>query len=154
MKTVTVPPAPEFVHPPTETISMKRTIACSHPFDILEPRSLLGADLAIALGAITITDPGTAAEIIHVSTNLTNVGDAQYASGGGIHYFLSSDVSLGSDDFSWETRPLGTFNPGDSSTFSFDASRPLASGTLPAGNYFVIASFEFPIGVHDDFAGN
>jgi hypothetical protein len=133
---------------------MKRTIAYHHPFDVLEPRSLLGADLALTLGAITITDPGTAAEIIHVSTNVHNVGDAQYASGGGIHYFLSSDASLGSDDFSWETRPLGVFNPGDNSTFSFDATRPPASATLPAGNYFVIATFEFPAGIHDDFAGN
>src|SRR5262245_47478243 len=125
-----------------------------HPFDVLESRKLLAADLALTLGAITITDPGTPAELIHVATTVQNVGDAQWALGGGIHYFLSSDTTLSPNDFSWETRPLGTFNAADTSSSSFDAARPVASATLTPGNYFVIATFEFVPGTNDGFAGN
>jgi hypothetical protein len=123
------------------------------PFEALESRKLLGADLALTLGAITISDAGTPAELVHVATTIANVGNAAYASGGAVHYFLSTDNSLSPDDFSWESRPLGNFNPGDTSTTSFDAMRP-APGALAAGNYFVIAALEFPPGMHDDFAGN
>src|SRR5262245_33155608 len=126
-----------------------------HPFDVLEPRKLLVADLAVTLGAITITDPGTPAELIHVATTIQNIRHAQYASGGNIHYFLSSDAALSPDDFSWDTRPLAaTYNPGETANTSFDAARPTVSPTLHAGAYFVIATLEFPTGITDGNAAN
>src|ERR1043165_150265 len=101
---------------------MRRTYrSVPSPIELLESRALLGADLALTLGAITVTDTHTPAELIHVATNIQNLGNAAYNSGGGIHYFLSADQSLSPDDFSWETRPLGNFEPGANSQFSFDA---------------------------------
>jgi hypothetical protein len=139
---------------------MRTTPDASQAFESLESRTLLAADLALSLGAITTSQPGTSKEVLHVPTTLSNIGNADYASGGVIHYFLSTDQTLDASDLSWTTMAIPNLAAGATSNLSLSAARPLrlvATATapaVPAGAYFVIATLEFPAGVSDENAAN
>jgi|GEM_PF-3605944 len=132
---------------------MKLFSHATNVFDLLESRSMLAADLAVAISPITITDPGTTAELIRFSGTLTNVGDASYEGGGALRFLLSADDIADAGDLEIGFNYLGPVGINDVPIYDHAIPRP-TTAQVPAGTYKILATIALPDGSTDNLANN
>ncbi len=119
--------------------------APASPFDLLEPRALLAADLMIAEHGLTTTRDAQQNVIIKLPVTVYHRGGGLYSGGGRIEYYLSADTTFGSEDYLFATTPLPRLGfAGTSGRVTLETRRPanLAPGIgqqIPEGDYHVIA---------------
>jgi hypothetical protein len=114
------------------------------PFEHLEQRAMMAADLSIAVGGLqTVNVQG--ATNIKLPVTVTNVGNSPLTGGGRVEFFLSTDRTLDDNDYLFNTSPLPRIGrPGTAARFTLNTPTPAdlaprVGRALAAGDYFVIA---------------
>jgi hypothetical protein len=111
----------------------------------LEPRSLLSADLAIALGTLKEGFDSHGNQTLKLPVTVTSLGSAPVLGAANIDYFLSSDKTLDDLDFKFASTPLPKLRgPGSAGTVTLDTMKPAlvappVGRAVPTGDYFIIA---------------
>ncbi|HYE60435.1 MAG TPA: hypothetical protein VD997_00435 [Phycisphaerales bacterium] len=114
------------------------------PFENLEQRTLMAADLTVSVGGLQTVNANGATNL-RMPVTVSNVGNTPLVGGGRVEFYLSSNRTLDENDFLFESRPLPRLGrPGSASRFTLDAPlpanlAPAVGRPLAAGNYFVIA---------------
>ncbi len=115
------------------------------PFEALEGRCMMSADLAISVGKMTTGMDKSGVPTVKVPVIVRNVGDTPVLGGGNVEFYLSTDRNFDSDDFLFNTTKLPRVGgPGTSGSFTLNTKipaelAPRVGRPLPAGEYYVIA---------------
>jgi len=114
------------------------------PFESLEQRTMMAADLAITVGGISTVNVEGATNI-KLPVTVKNLGNSPLQGSARVEYFLSTDRTLDADDYLFNTSALPRLGrPGTATRFTLNTPTPAdlaprVGRPLAAGEYFVIA---------------
>jgi hypothetical protein len=132
----------------------------SSGLEALEGRSLLSADLAIAVGALKEGFGTNNNPTIKVPVRITNVGDTVAPGGGTIEFYLSSDTTFDDSDTRFATMALPKIGgPGRSADITLNTLKPAplvtaAGRSVPSGDYHILARLVMNLANSDTNAAN